>query len=185
EVAVVFVRDADTEGADRACMSLDCPNVETPTSQNLQYTPPGQDELIQQVAAANPRTIVVLETGGPVLTPWRGQVKGLLEAWYPGEEGGSAIARVLFGDVAPGGRLPATFPQQEGDIPTAGDPEKYPGVAETVKYKEGVLVGYRWYDANGIVPAFPFGYGLSYASFAYRNLQVRPAPGGASVSFDV
>jgi beta-glucosidase len=116
-----------------------------------------------------------------VLTPWRNKIGGLLEAWYPGEQGGPAIARVLFGEADPAGRLPVTFPQQEGDIPTAGDPEKYPGVAENVKYKEGVLVGYRWYDANNVTPAFPFGYGLSYTSFDYRNLSVTPA----SVSFDV
>jgi beta-glucosidase len=138
--------------------------------------------MIQQVAAANPRTIVVLETGGPVLTPWRDDVAGLLEAWYPGEQGGSAIARVLFGDTDPGGRLPATFPQQEGDIPTAGDPEKYPGVAENVRYKEGVLVGYRWYDANGIEPAFPFGYGLSYTSFRYSGLKVSASSVSVTVS---
>jgi beta-glucosidase len=137
--------------------------------------------MIEQVAAANPNSVVVLETGGPVLTPWRDKVAGLVEAWYPGEQGGTAIAHVLFGDADPGGRLPATFPREEGDIPTAGDPEKYPGVAENVKYKEGVLVGYRWYDANNITPAFPFGYGLSYTSFDYRNLRVTPT----SVSFDV
>ena len=170
----MFASDYETEGTDRECLTLECPDVHG-----------NQDALIEQVAAANPKTIVVLETGGPVLTPWRDKVGALLEAWYPGEQGGAAIARVLFGDADPDGRLPATFPQQEGDIPTAGDPEKYPGVAETVKYKEGVLVGYRWYDANRIQPAFPFGYGLSYTSFAYRNLSVSSPPGGAGVSFDV
>jgi beta-glucosidase len=161
EVAVVFAGDYETEGSDRACLSLECPN-----------TNGDQDSMIEQVAAANPNTVVVLETGGPVLTPWRDKVKGLLEAWYPGEQGGPAIASVLFGDADPGGRLPATFPRAEGDIPTAGDPERYPGVAENVKYKEGVLVGYRWYDANRIAPAFPFGYGLSYTRFRYGRLRV-------------
>ena len=170
DAAIVFASDYETEGTDRRCLTLECPD------QNGD-----QDALIEQVAAANPRTIVVLETGGPVLTPWRGKVGALVEAWYPGDQGGTAIARVLFGDADPGGRLPATFPQQEGDIPTAGDPEKYPGVAENVKYKEGVLVGYRWYDANNITPAFPFGFGLSYTSFDYRNLSVKPG----SVSVDV
>ncbi len=168
DVAVVFAGDYETEGSDRACLSLECPN-----------TNGDQDSMIEQVAAANPNTVVVLETGGPVLTPWRDKVKGLLEAWYPGEQGGPAIARVLFGDADPGGRLPATFPREEGDIPTAGDPEKYPGVAENVKYKEGVLVGYRWYDANRIAPAFPFGYGLSYTRFRYG------APEGSASSGDL
>jgi beta-glucosidase len=162
DVALVFAGDYETEGTDRACLSLECPN-----------TNGNQDSMIEQVAAANPNTVVVLETGGPVLTPWRDRVAGLLEAWYPGEQGGPAIASVLFGDVDPGGRLPATFPREEGDIPTAGDPEKYPGVAENVRYKEGVLVGYRWYDANGIEPAFPFGFGLSYTSFRYSRLRVK------------
>src|SRR3954451_2578568 len=95
-----------------------------------------------------------------------------MEVWYPGQEGGPAIARVLFGDAEPGGRLPVTFPKQEADIPTAGDPEKYPGVGEQVKYKEGLFVGYRWYDAKGIEPAFPFGFGLGYTTFSYRKLVV-------------
>ena len=126
----------------------------------------------------------MLETGGPVLTPWRNQVRGLVEAWYPGEQGGPAIARALFGDTDPAGRLPVTFPRQEGDIPTAGDPQKYPGVAEEESYKEGVLVGYRWYDHNGLTPAFPFGFGRSYTTFVHRGLRIRRAPGGASVSVE-
>jgi beta-glucosidase len=137
------------------------------------------------VAAANPNTIVVLETGGPVLTPWRDRVRGLLEAWYPGQDGGPAIARVLFGDTDPGGRLPATFPRSEDDEPTAGDPEKYPGVAETVKYKEGVLVGYRWFDAHGLEPVYPFGFGHSYTTFAYRDLRVASAGDGLTVTAEV
>jgi hypothetical protein len=115
-----------------------------------------------------------------VLTPWRDKVAGLLEAWYPGEEGGTAIARVLFGDVDPGGRLPATFPVREADEPVAGDPEKYPGVNETVQYKEGVLVGYRWFDEKGLDVAYPFGHGLSYTTFAYSGL--RAGPDGVSVT---
>jgi beta-glucosidase len=177
DVAVVIPADYLTEGSDRQCLTLECPNAHG-----------DQDALIEKVAAANPNTIVVLETGGPVLTPWRDKVKALLEAWYPGEEGGTAIARVLFGDVDPGGRLPATFPRAAGDIPTAGDPQKYPGVGEDVYYKEGVLVGYRWYDKQGIAPAFPFGFGMSYTSFAYRHLTVAPASDGsvgATVGVDV
>ena len=129
------------------------------------------------MAGANKRTVVVLESGGPVLTPWRERVPALLEAWYPGLEGGTAIGRVLFGED-PGGRLPVTFPQREADLPTSGDPEAYPGVAETVRYKEGVLVGHRWFDAKGIAPAFPFGHGLSYTRFSYRDLKITPAAGG-------
>ena len=168
DVPVVFAGDYQSEGADRACLSLECPNFRG-----------DQDGLIAAVAAANPRTVVVLETGGPVLTPWRDAVHALVEAWYPGQEGGAAIARVLFGDADPGGRLPATFPKREADLPTAGDPETYPGVAETERYKEGVLVGYRHYDAKGIAPAYAFGSGLSYTRFAYSGLRIAPAAGAA------
>jgi beta-glucosidase len=175
-VALVFVHDYDTEGTDRQCLTLECPNVNG-----------DQDALISQVAAAQPNTIVVMETGGPDLTPWRDQVKGLLEAWYPGGPGGPAIARVLFGDTDPGGRLPVTFPSSESQLPTAGDPQKYPGVGVDVTYKEGVLVGYRWFDANHLQPAFPFGFGLSYTSFHIGPLTVTPgaAADTANVSFDV
>jgi beta-glucosidase len=174
-VAIVFAGDYQTEGVDRACLTLECPDYRG-----------DQDGLIEKVAAANPNTVVVLQTGGPVLTPWRGKVRALLEAWYPGQEGGPAIARVLFGDVDPGGRLPATFPRQESDLPTAGDPEKYPGVNDEVKYKEGVFVGYRWYDAKRFVPAYPFGAGLSYTKFSFRKLRVRATgPQSAKVAVTV
>jgi beta-glucosidase len=175
-VALVFVNDYDTEGTDRKCLTLECPNVNG-----------DQDGLIAQVAAAQPNTIVVMETGGPDVTPWRDQVKGLLEAWYPGGPDGPAIARVLFGDSDPGGRLPVTFPSSESQLPTAGDPQKYPGVGLDVTYKEGVLVGYRWYDVNHLQPAFPFGFGLSYTSFRIARLSVAPgaAAESARVSFDV
>ncbi len=164
DVAVVFAGDYETEGADRQCLSLECPNYNG-----------DQDALIERVAAANPNTVVVLESGGPVLTPWSNNVKALVEAWYPGSQGGAAIARVLFGDVDAGGRLPVTFPKSEADLPTSGDPEKYPGVAENVTYKEGVLVGYRWYDAKGLTPAYPFGFGMSYTKFSYSGLKVGAA----------
>ena len=175
DVALVFAADYETEGSDRGCLSLECPDQGN------------QDGLIDQVAAAQPNTAVILETGGPVLTPWRDRIKGLVEAWYPGEQGGLALARVLFGDVDPGGRLPVTFPDREADIPTAGDPQKYPGVDNEVTYKEGVLVGYRWFDARGLTPAFPFGYGLSYTHFGFGRLQVgAPGHGGAQpVSVEV
>jgi len=170
DVAIVVAADYQTEGIDRACLSLECPPV---------YG--DQDRLIGAVAEANPRTVVVLETGGPVLTPWRYGVAAILEAWYPGEQGGTAIARVLFGDVDPGGALPATFPQSADDLPTAGDAMRYPGVENVEIYKEGVLVGYRWFDAHRLTPAFPFGFGLSYTRFALAGLHAN----GASVSFTV
>ena len=171
DVAIVVAANYESEGADLQCLSLECPNA---------YG--NQDALISQVAAANPNTIVVLETGGPVLTPWRSKVKGLLEAWYPGEQGGAAIARVLFGDVDPSGHLPVTFPQSESQEPTAGDPSSYPGVGNVEHYKEGVFVGYRWFDQHGLAPAFPFGFGLSYTRFAYGNLSVGPTAVSATVT---
>jgi beta-glucosidase len=124
----------------------------------------------------------VLETGGPVLTPWRSHVSGLLDAWYPGEQGGAAIARVLFGDVNPSGHLPVTFPQAEAEEPTAGDPQSYPGVANSETYKEGTFVGYRWFDARNLEPAFPFGFGLSYTSFSFSGLSLARTASGARVS---
>jgi beta-glucosidase len=175
-VAIVVAADYQTEGIDRACLSLECPPA---------YGE--QDALVEAVASANRRTVVVLETGGPVLTPWRDRVAAILEAWYPGQQGGAAIARVLFGDVDPGGALPATFPRVQKDLPTAGDPSSYPGVEDVETYKEGVLVGYRWFDAQHLTPAFPFGFGLSYTRFALSGLSVgRPnGDGGVPVSFTV
>jgi beta-glucosidase len=171
DVAIVFAGDYETEGTDRQCLTLECPNQGD------------QDGLIAQVAAAQPKTVVVLETGGPVLTPWQGKVKALLEAWYPGESGGTAIARVLFGDADPGGRLPATFPASADQEQVAGDSARYPGDATgDVHYSEGVLNGYRWFDAKHEQPAFPFGFGLSYTSFAYRNLRVTPGGAGGAVA---
>jgi beta-glucosidase len=177
DAAVVVVADTAAEFQDRPCLSLDCGSEDALR----------RDALIERVARANLRTIVVLQTSGPVLTPWRSRVEGIVEAWYPGGAGGTAIARVLFGDVDPGGRLPATFPRRERDLPTAGDPRRYPGVDDVVRYGEGVLVGYRWYDARRIRPAFPFGFGLSYTRWAFRDLRVRrPRRGvGAAVSIEV
>jgi beta-glucosidase len=177
DAAVVVVADESTEGADKPCLGLDC------------GAGPGlrRDRLIERVAAANRRTIVVLETSGPVLTPWRDRVEAVLEAWYPGSAAGAAIARVLFGDADPGGRLPATFPAAARDLPTAGDRRRYPGVGDVVRYREGVLVGYRWYDERRLRTAYPFGHGLSYTRFALRGLRVRRAGRGtrARVSIEV
>ncbi|MBW8482245.1 beta-glucosidase [Actinomadura parmotrematis] len=161
DVAVVFAADRRAEDADVACLTLACGGADLGD----------QDELITTVAAANPRTVVVLQTGGPVLTPWAAKVKGIVEAWYPGERGGDAIARVLYGDVDPGGRLPVSFPAREADAPASGGDALYPGVKGTVTYAEGVNVGYRGYDSRGVAPAFPFGYGLSYTTFKLSGLK--------------
>jgi beta-glucosidase len=144
-VAVVFVRDSESEGTDKICMSLDCPSLGLPNLDNgtdEQVTIGLQDQTIEAVAHANPNTVVVLETGAPVLTPWRNLVKGVVEAWYPGQEGGAAIANVLFGVVDPGGRLPATFPASPAQEPTAGNLNAYPGIDGNETYSEGVFVGY-------------------------------------------
>ncbi len=153
-----------------------------------------QDALIQAVAAANPHTVVVLETGGPVAMPWLGAVGGVLEAWYPGAQGGEAIAKVLFGEANPSGRLPVTFPTGEDQLPrpelpgyasaTVEGPTMAEGPPLQVRYDEGSDVGYRWFAAKGLKPLFPFGYGLSYSSFRYGALK---AAGGddLSVSFTV
>jgi beta-glucosidase len=155
DVAVVLVNDIRTEGAD-------VPSLELPGD---------QDALIEAVAAANPNTVVVLDTGGPTLTPWRDSVAGILEAWYPGQENGTAIASLLFGDTNPSGKLPVTFPASDNQGPLTS-PDRFPGTDETVHYSEGLLVGYRYYDATGQQPAYPFGYGLSYTTFSYGQLKV-------------
>jgi beta-glucosidase len=155
DVAIVFANDAQGEGMDRTSLSL----------------PGDQDQLISAVANANHRTIVVLNTGGPVLMPWLRAVDGVLETWYPGQTFGTAIAAVLFGDADPAGRLPVTFPASDTQGPApATQPGHYPGVNGTERYDEGLDVGYRWYDATGQRPLFPFGYGLSYESFAVSGV---------------
>ena len=182
DVAIVVAGSYSTEGVDRRCLSLECPPIFG-----------DQDSLIRQVAAANGNTVVVVESGGPILTPWRGRVGALLEAWYPGSEGGRAIARVLFGKVDASGRLPVTFPRREADLPTAGDENAYPGVGDVVDYDEKLMVGYRHYDRNSIRPAFAFGHGLSYTKFRFLDLRVkrvRPGSrakkrGGPTVSITV
>ena len=170
DVAVVFVTRFEHEG-------MDIPDIGLPN---------GQDALIAAVARANPHTVVVLETGNPVDMPWLGQVRGVLAAWYPGQEGGQAIADVLFGAVNPSGRLPITFPRQITDFlrPTLPNLGAAADAAVHVDYTEGADVGYRWYSAHAVAPLFPFGYGLSYTSFDYGALQVS---GGKhlSVRFDV
>jgi len=134
--------------------------------------PAGQDKLIRKIIRANPQTVVVLYGGGVVeMDAWLSQVRALLYAWYPGLEDGNALARVLFGEVNPSGKLPCTFPKRLADSP-AHALHAYPGEKGKEVYKEGLLVGYRWFDTKNIEPLFPFGYGLSYTRFAYSNLDL-------------
>jgi beta-glucosidase len=160
DVAIVMVGDSETEGVDDS-ISL---------SGN-------QDSLVQSIVAANRNTIVVMKSGTAALMPWASSVPAVLQAWYPGEEDGNAVAAVLFGDVNPSGKLPLTFPAQLSDLP-ANTAAQYPGVlvngVPTATYSEGVFVGYRHYDQANIAPLFPFGFGLSYTNFAFQNLAVTP-----------
>ena len=165
---LVFAFNEGTEGQDRTSLAL----------------PDRQDDLVAAVASANARTVVVLNTGDPVLMPWLAGTGAVLQMWYPGQEGADATAAVLLGEADPGGRLPETYPARAADAPTA-PVERYPGVNGHAAYSEGIFVGYRWYDANGIVPLFPFGHGLSYTRFRYSDLTVRPTNGGLEVEFTV
>ena len=163
DVAVVYANNFESEGADLA-------NIDLPSDQNA---------LINAVAAANPNTVVVLNTGSAVTMPWLSKVRGVIEAWYPGQESGNAIAALLFGDVNPSGKLPVTFPATLNQVP-ASTKAQWPGVNGKVHYSEGLDVGYRWYDAKKLTPLFPFGYGLSYTTFKFSDLKVTPsalAPG--------
>jgi beta-glucosidase len=147
---------------------------------------PGQDELINQIAAANKKTIVVMTSGGGVdMTSWVDRVPALLEAWYPGQEGGTAVAQLLFGDFDPSGRLPISIERRWED--NATHDSYYPKAGtKKVEYTEGVFVGYRHYDKSAVKPLFPFGYGLSYTSFGYKNLTVSSASTNeVTVAFDV
>ncbi|MGC1258852.1 MAG: glycoside hydrolase family 3 C-terminal domain-containing protein, partial [Candidatus Acidiferrales bacterium] len=177
-IAAGFDPDSEAEGADRTF-----------------HLPPGQDELIQAMAAANKNVIVLLTSGGGVdMNAWLDRVPALLQVWYPGQEGGKAAAEILFGDVNPSGRLPATFERHWADNPVHDSYYPQAGTNRVV-YKEGVFVGYRGYEHDGTKPLFPFGYGLSYTTFKYANLAIKPAAPGAKgnelsaplykVSFDV
>ncbi len=147
----------------------------------------GQDDLIRAVAAANPNTVVVLETGGPVFMPWLDNVAGVLEAWMPGSGGGDAIARVLFGEVDATGRLPVTFPQSLAQLPRPklDGVDLALGTPFAVDYHEGAAVGYKWFDKNGLAPLFSFGHGLSYTNFAYSDLAADYGSGRLTVRFTV
>jgi len=151
--------------------------------------PGDQDKLIEEVAAVNPNTIVVLNTSQPVAMPWVDKVKAVLEMWWPGDEGGWSTANLLLGKSSPAGRLPVTWGRRLEDYP-ANDP-KHPersakGIDGKTTYSEGVNVGYRWFDHEKIDPLYPFGYGLSYTTFAYSDLQVvKTAGGGLDVSVKI
>ncbi|MFH9736526.1 glycoside hydrolase family 3 protein [Streptomyces roseolus] len=154
DAAVVFVNRMAGEAMDHEQLTL----------------PADQNQLITAVAAANPRTIVVLNTDGPVAMPWLNDVEAVIQAWYGGRGMGTALAAVLFGDSDPAGRLPVTFPASTTQGPGT-TPATYPGVNATVSYDEGTAIGYRYYDAKGQQPLFPFGHGLSYTSFAHGSLE--------------
>jgi beta-glucosidase len=172
DVAIVMVGDARAEGGD----------LDIALSGN-------QDALVAAIASSNPKTIVVLKTGSVALMPWASQVPAILEAWYPGEEDGDAVADVIFGTVNPSGKLPLTFPAAIADLP-ANTPSQYPtgaagGIAQA-NYSEVLLMGYRSYDARNVAPLFPFGFGLSYTTFTYANLQVSAGTSDpVTVEFDV
>jgi beta-glucosidase len=161
-----------SEGRDAATLSL----------------PDNQDALVSAVAAANPHTIVVVESGGPVSMPWAGSVQGVLEAWYPGIGGAQALAAILFGDVNPSAKLPVTFAKTEADLPHPAvpgidlKPANRPPPFD-VPYTEGLKVGYKWFEAEHKQPLFPFGYGLSYTTFAYSALKAEA--GARTISFSV
>jgi beta-glucosidase len=162
DVAIVFAglnAEWDNEGLDRNSITL----------------PHRQNELIARVAAVNPRTVVVLQTGSPVTLPWLDAVPAVLQAWYPGQECGNAIADVLLGITEPGGRLSQTWPHDVADTVAYGDPLQYPGVDGHVRYGENLLIGYRHYEARQIATRFPFGFGLSYTGFAIDNLRIGKA----------
>jgi beta-glucosidase len=154
---VVVSDDTESEAADRASLNL----------------PSAQNELISAVAAANPHTVVVIDAGAPVVMPWLNQVASVVDAWYPGESNGAALAAVLFGQVDPSGHLPVTFPTDLSQVP-ASSPSQFPGVDGQVQYSEGIDVGYRYYDATNETPLFPFGYGLSYTNFRFSGLSITP-----------
>lgn len=180
DVVVVVATDGSTEGSDRAdlglrpsvCLTVFCSAI-----------PVEQERMIAEATAANPRTVVVLDVGGPVRMPWLDAAGAVLVPWYGGLEHGNALADVLYGVREPGGRLPQTFPTSERQVPLTR--AQYPGKDGRATYSEGLLVGYRWFDAKGEKPMFPFGYGLGYTRFRYSDLAVRRDGNGAVATFRV
>ena len=184
-VAIVFVSQWESEGMD--VPSLNFTDVIRLGSTTSSAPPIDQDGLVAAVATVNPNTIVVMENGGAQLMPWLGKVNAVLEAWYPGQRGGEAIANLLFGDVTPSGKLPMTFPASVSDLPRPviaqppDDTTPFP-VDYTV---DGFNVGYKWYDSHGLTPLFPFGFGLSYSTFSITNPQLTATTSGSSPGFQV
>lgn len=177
------------EGAVKAATGADAAVVfvgSSPTSESEEGDRPNlrlygdQEKLIEAVAKANKRTIVVLNTGGPIEMPWADKVSAIVQQWMLGGETGHAIASVLTGKANPSGKLPVTFPADEVNGP-ADQPARYPGIGTTARYDEGILVGYRWYDAKGIAPLYPFGHGLSYTTFGYSGLKLAKGKTGWTV----
>ncbi|MEV8533323.1 glycoside hydrolase family 3 C-terminal domain-containing protein [Streptomyces sp. NPDC051211] len=164
---VLFAYEDATEGTDRTTLGL----------------PGGQPQLIEAVTAANPHTTVVLNTSAGTTMPWLARTGAVLQMYYPGQEGAGATADILFGHADPGGRLTQTFPADEHAHPVAGDPLRYPGVGGRREHTEGIHVGHRWYDEQRVTPLFPFGHGLSYTTWRYEQLAVRPQDGGLRVEF--
>jgi beta-glucosidase len=161
QVAIVFVNQWASEGMDETSLAL---------ADYVNPIPIDQDALVSAVAAANPHTIVVVESGGPILMPWLNNVSAVLESWYPGQNGGPAIADLLFGIANPSGKLPITFPASDAQLPRPLTPQPPDGTTPfEVNYSEGYNVGYKWFDANNLVPLFPFGSGLSYTTFSIAN----------------
>jgi beta-glucosidase len=161
DVVLLFVGVGHRPGFDSEAMDRKSLNL-----------PDKQQVLIRETVKANPNTVVVLTNGGPLSMPWLDRVPAVLETWYPGMEGGTAIARALFGDLNPSGKLPVTFPRKLEDSPAHASSKSYPGDKQTVHYDEELLVGYRHFDRRGIEPLFPFGHGLSYTRFEYGELQL-------------
>jgi beta-glucosidase len=184
DVAIVFAYQWESEGMDLDTLALSA----------------NQNELITQVAAANPHTVVVLENGGAVTMPWADRVSAILETWFAGSRGAEATANILFGDVNPSGKLPITFPKSDADVPhptvvkppaasLAEGPDSWKQIVHGLKafqitYDEGLKVGYKWYDAENKPVLYPFGYGLAYTTYSYSNLKVTPGK-STTVSFTV
>jgi beta-glucosidase len=161
QVAIVFVNNWGSEGMDQTTLGL---------TDYVDTAPIDQDALVSAVATANPHTIVVIESDGPVLMPWLSQVSTVLEAWFPGQNGGPAIANLLFGVVNPSGKLPITFPASDSQLPRPVIPQPPDDVTPfNVSYTESYNVGYKWFDSQGLTPLFPFGFGLSYTTFTITN----------------
>ena len=182
DVVIAFASDSELEGSDRSDLSMH-PGV-CPFPVCVSVPGEDQDAMIDAAAAANPNTVVVVDAGAPVAMPWLKDVKAVLQPFYSGTENGNAIAEVLYGEADPSGKLPQTFPKKVGDAPLQSQ-QQYPGKDGKAVYSEGLQVGYRWFDSAGVEPLFPFGYGLSYTSFAFSGLETETRADGARVRFTV